>query len=364
MSSSKSPLVSVVIPVYNGEAVIADAISSVLAQTYDNLQLTVANNCSTDGTAAIVEGIASRDSRVRLHNAAEFVGVIESHNRAFSLVSDDAEYCKILGADDWLFPNCLAELVDLAERNPAVGMVSSYFVFGSRVNAGAPFPRTVFSGREICRLRLINGLKTFGAPSSSLLRASAVRERRPFYDPLRVHADIDAYYDLLQRHDFGFVHQVLSYNCQGEKSPTSGHVRRLGGPMAAAVDEVERWGRIYLSPDEFRACRRDVWRNYYTLLADNVFELNTGEFWKFQHRFMRDLGYTIDYGRLSLYAMLRAANVAFNPLRTFTNVAHRIAEATRRKPAAPVAPALDMSLQARDTRRRVPSAGAQVNCQR
>src|SRR6516162_7916557 len=110
MMRSSSPFVSVVIPVYNGQDVIATAIRSVLAQTYDNFELIVANNCSTDGTAAVAEEFARRDPRVRVYNATEFVSVVDSHNRAFTLISDDAEYCKIIDSDDWLFPNCLAEM--------------------------------------------------------------------------------------------------------------------------------------------------------------------------------------------------------------------------------------------------------------
>ena len=49
MGASRSPLVSVIIPVYNGKEVIADAIRSVLAQTYDNFHLTIANNAARIG---------------------------------------------------------------------------------------------------------------------------------------------------------------------------------------------------------------------------------------------------------------------------------------------------------------------------
>ncbi len=342
-----SPLVSVVIPVYNGQDVIADAIRSVLAQTYEDFDLTIANNCSTDGTAAVVEEFARTDSRVRLYNATEFIPVVASHNRAFTLISDDAAYCKILGADDLLFPNCLAELVGLAEQHPSIGMVCSHFVFGDRVNPGAPFPRTFFTGREICRLQLLGALRVFGAPSTSLLRASVLREKRPFYHPLRFHADTDAYLDLLQDHDFGFVHQILSYNCQGEKSPTSRYVNGFGGVEAAAVDEVERWGQAYLAPDEYRARRRTVWRQYYKLLAYHLFELRTRDFWEFHHTFLRDLGYTLDHAQLAMYAALRVADVAFNPLRTLTNVAHRVSEATEHDHESATPPAATIQLGAR-----------------
>ncbi len=87
MSPSESPLVSVVIPVYNGEEFLSRAIRSVLEQTHSNLELTIVNNRSSDGTLAIAERAAAEDERVRIHNNSEFLSVVANHNMAFSLVS-------------------------------------------------------------------------------------------------------------------------------------------------------------------------------------------------------------------------------------------------------------------------------------
>lgn len=64
------PLVSVVLPVYNGEEYLAQSIESCLNQTYRNIELIVVNDCSTDATATIVEGFIAKDNRVRLINNA------------------------------------------------------------------------------------------------------------------------------------------------------------------------------------------------------------------------------------------------------------------------------------------------------
>ena len=73
----------------------------------------------------------------------------------------------------------------------------------------------------MCRLNLLNGVYAFGGPSTSLLRVGVLRENRPFYNPLNYHGDVEAYLTLLQTHDFGFVHQVLSYIRRGENSATT-----------------------------------------------------------------------------------------------------------------------------------------------
>ena len=121
----------------------------------------------------------------------------------------------------------------------------------------------------------------------------------------------------------------------------------FGGAEAAAVDEVERWGKVYLAPDEYRARRRTVWRQYYKLLAYHLFELRTRDFWDFHLTFLRDLGYTLDYGQLAMHAALRVADVAFNPLRTLTNVTHRVAEATEHEHGSATPPPTTIQLGAR-----------------
>ncbi len=324
-SSSAQPLVSVVIPVYNGERSLATAIKSVLAQTYTHFDLTVVNNCSTDRTLAIAERFASQDSRVRIHQNTEFLSVVGNHNNAFTLISDEAKYVKILGADDWFFPHCLAELVAVAEAYPTVGMVTSYVLNGAHVAwDGLPYPSTFLPGREVCRLRLLRGIKVFGGPSASLIRASIVRETRPFYNPLNYHGDTEAYLNLLQRHDFGYVHQVLSYNHEGEESRTTARMRRVHSYPAADLDEVTKFGPVYLTEQECAARLRDVTRSYYRFLADSVFELRGREFWDYHLKTFKAMGYSIDYARLALYALYRLIDMALNPKRTIEGAFRRL----------------------------------------
>ncbi len=61
-----TPLVSVVTPVHNGEAFLAECIESVLAQSYDRWEYTIVNNCSTDRSLEVAERYAQKDSRVRV----------------------------------------------------------------------------------------------------------------------------------------------------------------------------------------------------------------------------------------------------------------------------------------------------------
>jgi glycosyltransferase involved in cell wall biosynthesis len=324
MTSSNPPLVSIVIPVYNGAAFLADAIRSVLAQTYQHFDLTIVDNRSTDGTRAIAQEFAARDDRIRIHDNEEFLSVVDNHNMAFSLIAPDATYCKALGADDWLFPNYLAELVAVAEAHPTVGMVTSYVLCGSRIGwAGLPYPSTVLPGREVCRLRLLRGLKVFGGPSASLLRASAVREQQPFYEPGNYHGDNIAYLRLLQRHDFGFVHQVLSYNRKGEESRTTAYLTRVNSYVLGDIDELTRFGPVYLTESETALRLRAATREYYRFLARSVVELRGREFWHYHVDHARSMGYALSYGRLARYVGYEVVDLILNPKRTIEGAVRR-----------------------------------------
>lgn len=75
-------LVSVIMPVYNGELSIDKAISSVLKQSYRHVELIIVDDCSTDGTLGIIQSYALDDDRITLLTNKDNVGVSLSRNRA------------------------------------------------------------------------------------------------------------------------------------------------------------------------------------------------------------------------------------------------------------------------------------------
>jgi glycosyltransferase involved in cell wall biosynthesis len=331
MTVNTSPHVSVVMPVFNGADLMADAIRSVQAQSYANWDLTIGNNRSTDGTLALAEEFAAADPRIRVVTYPEHVGVVDSHNRAVTLISDDAKYCKILGADDLLFPRCVEELIAVAEAYPTVGMVSSYVLADGKVGfAGLPYPVSFLSGRDVCRLRLLENIRVFGGPSSSLIRASVVRSQQPFYALRNYHGDNEAYLELLKRNDFGFVHQVLSYNRRGDKSRTTSYLDRVNSYAAGYLLEVTKYGPAFLSPDELRQRTGALTREYYTMLAQSALDFRGREFWEYHAVHMKKLGQPLSSTRLGLAVALRAAEVILNPLRLIRGIVRRARAPLRR----------------------------------
>lgn len=320
-----SPLVHVLIPVFNGEAFIADAIRSIQVQTYSPWILTVVNNQCTDRTRDVVQTMADADPRIRIHDNAKFLNVIENHSLAFELASPDAVYTKILDADDWLFPECLEQMVRVAEEHPTVGMVTSYVLSGNHVGFdGLPYPSTFLPGREVCRLRFVESVKCFGGPSASLIRSSVARTMRPFYVPTNYNGDTEAYLQLLQKHDFGFVHQVLSYNRRGEDSRSTSYLTRVNSYPATDVQEVLKYGPIFLTADELQRKRRDVWSNYYRFLANAVIRLPRREFWHYHFVYARGYGVDVNKLRLAGYVVSRILDLVLNPKRTLENIGRRL----------------------------------------
>lgn len=319
------PLVSVVTPVYNGEEHLAECMRSVLRQTQTDFEYIVVDNCSTDGSLDIAKEFASRDDRIRIHTNTEFLDVVSSINKAFTLISPKSKYCKLVAADDWLFPNCLAEMVELAEGHPSVGMVTSYVLSGSRVVwDGLPYPSPVTSGREIVRKRFLESLKIFGGPSASLIRSDILRTQRPFYSPDNYHGDNEAYLKLLKENDFGFVHQVLSFRRRGEASRTTFYLQRVNSYLIGDIEEYLHFGADYLTPDELEQLLAKKVKDYYKFLARSAVELKGKEFWDYHRNKAKQLGLPINYVKLAGYISLRVLDLLLNPKRTLESVLDKL----------------------------------------
>jgi glycosyltransferase involved in cell wall biosynthesis len=322
--SKQKPLVSVVTPVYNGEKYLAECINSVLSQTYNHWDYTIVNNRSTDRTLDIARDYASRDARIRIHNNETFVRVIENYNIAFRQISPQSKYCKVVAGDDLLFPECIEKMVRLAEEHPNVAIVASYGLHGSRVvNVGLPYPNTVVRGREVCRLRLLGGPYVFGTGTSVLYRSDIVRSRHAFYNESNLHADAEACYEFLVNHDFGFVHQVLSFIRVREGSLTS-FSDSFQTYLPEVLYNLLRYGPQYLSENELKKRLSEAIRNYYRYLGKQVYERRDQEFWRFHKGKLATLGYPLSTPRLTAAAASYALDIVLNPKRGVEGATRRV----------------------------------------
>ncbi len=122
-SAAEVPLVSVGVPVFNGEAFLEDAIRSVLAQTNGDLELVVCDNASSDRTAEICSDYASGDPRVRYFRNPRNLGAAANYNLAFGHAR--GRYFKWLAHDDRMLPSFLAKTSRVLEERPEAVLCST-----------------------------------------------------------------------------------------------------------------------------------------------------------------------------------------------------------------------------------------------
>lgn len=308
------PLVTVLTPVYNGEAFIAECIESVLAQTYETFEYVIVDNASTDGTGGIVAQYAAKDPRIRVKTNERLVPVIENHNIAIRQISPQSRYCKFVSADDTIFAECLERMVAHAEAHPSVGLVSAYRLQGDWVDLdGLPYPTSVVPGATMCRWSLLGFPFVFGPPSSHMIRADLARARDPFYDESALHADEAACYDVLRTSDFGFVHQVLSWSRVHRDSLTFNVARRLNTLLSGRLRILVQYGPVYLAPHEYRKVLAERIEEYYRFLAQALVTGAGREVWEYHRALLRELGIPFSRWRLVRALLAHARRVAMSP---------------------------------------------------
>ncbi len=257
------PLISVLTPVYNGERYLAECIESVRAQTRTDWEYIIVDNCSQDGSADLAERYAAIDERIRVVRCDKFVNVHRSFSRCARLMSPGSKYCKFLTADDWMYPECLARMVAVADRHPMVGVVSSYHLWGKELGHGGfiPYTEEVVPGKEVIRIKLLHDAYLVGSPSQLLYRADLVRRTDPFFDETIWHSDLHATFRTLLEYDLGFVHQVLSYTRLHPATLTT-YSLRLNTGVSDDVRFVLQFGRKVLAPELYRKTLRTMLRRY------------------------------------------------------------------------------------------------------
>lgn len=324
---NSQPFVSIVTPVYNGEAYLKECIESVLAQTYSNWEYIIVNNCSTDQTLRIAEQYATYDARIRVLSNEKLLDIIANHNRTFRAISATSKYCKVVSADDWILPDCLARMVALAEAHPSVGIIGSYQLSGGgdkwyvRTD-GLPYHTSVVSGRDVCRAHLLTNLDVFGNPTSNLYRCDLVRASEAFYPNATAEADVSACFKHLRFADFGFVHQVLSYERLHEIRVTTVS-QGLNAYLSSKLSDLLEYGPFYLTQAEMEERLKERLGEYYKFLAVSAVHLRDRRFWTYHKSRLKQLGHPLNAGKLGRAICAKLLDLAFNPKCTIETLLRR-----------------------------------------
>jgi glycosyltransferase involved in cell wall biosynthesis len=308
---------------YNTAGYIEECIESVRRQTYEHWDYVIVNNCSTDGSAAIARRYAELDPRIRVVDNTTLLPAIANHNHALRQISPASKYCKVVFSDDWLFPQCLEEMVALAENNPSVGIVGSYGIQGGDLWHSS---RRV-DGRDLCRWLLLETLSWDMAPylgraygnlaaHSLLYRSDLVRHRDKFFNETNLHCDRENFIDLLRGCDFGFVHQVLTFTRERTGS-LSAYSMRYNTFVGGRLYDVTKYGPDYLTPRELRSRRAELVKDYYNYLAISLMMgRRDSEFWTYHRQKLADAGVKFSRGLLFLALLARCVRAVTHPKET------------------------------------------------
>lgn len=268
MSAAAEPLVSIGLPVRNGERYLEDAVRSVLGQEHGRLELVISDNASDDGTEEICRHFARSDPRVRYHRQPQDIGLVPNFNAVLRLAR--GTYFKWMGDDDWLTPSYVSRCVAVLDDNPALilvttqqahvgpgGAVESASYEGTRLRS----PRPVERFTEM--LRLLNESRLLLDPLYGMMRHAPVAG---LPRPIMLFEDQVLAARLALAGPFAHIDQVLSYRRSRPFTRLAATARRLGVPpwqasMATTLQCQELLTAVReagLSPAERRQARAAI----------------------------------------------------------------------------------------------------------
>ena len=115
--NSVTPLVSIGLPVYNGEAYLPRTLATLIGQEYPSIEIIISDNASTDRTEQICREFAAKDSRIRYSKNEKNIGATRNYNRVFELSRGD--YFKWASHDDEPHPSLVRRCLEVFDRSPA-----------------------------------------------------------------------------------------------------------------------------------------------------------------------------------------------------------------------------------------------------
>ncbi|NJR40488.1 MAG: glycosyltransferase family 2 protein [Leptolyngbyaceae cyanobacterium CSU_1_4] len=122
-----NPIVSVCIPTYNGEKYFKSCLDSVLSQTFSDFELLIIDDQSTDTTVSIAQEYAKQDSRIRIIQNPQNLGLVGNWNRCIEL--SRGEWIKFVFQDDLIAPTCLEKMLAASQPESSIVCCRRNFIF-------------------------------------------------------------------------------------------------------------------------------------------------------------------------------------------------------------------------------------------
>jgi len=214
------PVVSVLMPTYNYAHYISEAIQSVLDQTYQDFELVIIDDRSSDNTDEVVKPFLA-DPRVRYYKNEKNLGLVGNFNKCLEYAN--GRYIKYLLADDKFDKELLAKFVPVMDQNPGVSLVTSdNYVFGVRSKIRHLPLQGKHKGNEVIFSVLKEGRGNWiGEPTVVMFRKTALASVGKFSGKYTCLVDINMWLRLLMTGDCYIIPEPLSYFRQHPKQASS-----------------------------------------------------------------------------------------------------------------------------------------------
>jgi glycosyltransferase involved in cell wall biosynthesis len=207
----ENPLISVVMPAYNSSKFIGEAAESALKQTYQNIELIIVDDGSTDNTLAVAEDLSDKDKRVKVYSIPP--AGRPSVPRNYAISKAEGEYIAFLDSDDVWTKNKLKDQLDVLRNNPDAGFVYSVSKTFGDVNLFSPYYEVLplffrAARRREDLLKIGNTIPL----SSTVVKAELLREAGGFdEDPELKVEDYDLWLRLSSMRPFIFIPKLHVY---------------------------------------------------------------------------------------------------------------------------------------------------------
>lgn len=154
-----TPKISVIMPVYNAEKYITEAVESILEQTYSNFEFIIVDDCSTDHTCQILKKFQNQDDRIILVKNEYNRRQAFSRNRAINMAN--GKYIAFIDADDIARPERLQIQLDFLELNPNIGVCGSFYHLFNANNVKFKQNPPITHSEIECHMRLFGNCIAF-----------------------------------------------------------------------------------------------------------------------------------------------------------------------------------------------------------
>jgi GT2 family glycosyltransferase len=210
--SKGKPLVSIVVPVFNGERYLRESLDSILAQSYPRIEVIVADDASTDSTGAIV---ASYGNRVKYHRQETNCGIYANVNDG--IATAQGEYVATYHADDIYDPDIVEREIAFLEQFPEAGAVFCPSIFigpDGRERGRLNLPREIQGGKPLSYPLVLNALlkykNVFLVCPTAMVRASVYRDLGVYrQDQFRNTSDMDMWLRIARKYPIGVLEEHL-----------------------------------------------------------------------------------------------------------------------------------------------------------